>query len=318
METKKALVLSGGSIRGAFQAGAIKEVLNHKFAPQIITGVSVGALNGAYLCHLSGAVPVGSPVNWPELGNDLLRFWRERITRPHDVADQRRTLPLVWQILKGNFQGLLDTTPIDTLVGEVINPRNVANSGLDFYAGALNMHNGEIEYADKHHASLLSYIRASKAIPIMMPHHDINGVPYLDGGMREVAPLKKAIEEGANEIICILCHKQSNAIDLSQEDFNAGNLLQLSERLMSIVVNELVNNDIERAMLYNEIIQDSGKASCTIAGKERHPVKIKVIRPGDNDDFKIDIKDFDTDDINKLILLGERVAQQTMAAPWLS
>jgi predicted acylesterase/phospholipase RssA len=46
MNTKKALVLSGGSVKGAFQAGALKAVFETGYAPEIITGISVGSLNG--------------------------------------------------------------------------------------------------------------------------------------------------------------------------------------------------------------------------------------------------------------------------------
>jgi hypothetical protein len=41
----KALVLSGGSILGAFQAGAIAKVLGDGFVPELVIGTSVGALN---------------------------------------------------------------------------------------------------------------------------------------------------------------------------------------------------------------------------------------------------------------------------------
>ena len=51
---KRALVLSGGSIKGAFQAGAIQQVLNEGFQPDIIHGISVGSLNGSFLVNETG------------------------------------------------------------------------------------------------------------------------------------------------------------------------------------------------------------------------------------------------------------------------
>ena len=63
--------------------------------------------------------------------------------------------------------------------------------------------------------------------------------PYVDGGVREVAPLKRAIDDGAQEIICVVCQPES----LQGVSFLPGNLADFALRLMDIVTNELVNND---------------------------------------------------------------------------
>jgi len=45
----KALVLGGGSVRCAWQAGAIKAVFQKGFVPDRIIGISGGAMNTAFL-----------------------------------------------------------------------------------------------------------------------------------------------------------------------------------------------------------------------------------------------------------------------------
>lgn len=51
----KAFVLSGGSIKGAFQAGVITDLLTSgSFMPDAIYGTSVGSLNGAFLADRAG------------------------------------------------------------------------------------------------------------------------------------------------------------------------------------------------------------------------------------------------------------------------
>ncbi len=53
---KRALVLGGGAIKGAYQAGAIKVLLNKGFAPDHLYGISVGSLNaGPPNCALTRA-----------------------------------------------------------------------------------------------------------------------------------------------------------------------------------------------------------------------------------------------------------------------
>ena len=50
---KKAVVLSGGGAKGGYQIGAWTALRKIGFYPEIITGTSVGALNGALTEHLA-------------------------------------------------------------------------------------------------------------------------------------------------------------------------------------------------------------------------------------------------------------------------
>lgn len=45
--TQKALVLAGGGARGSYQVGVWRALMELDWNPQIITGTSVGGLNGA-------------------------------------------------------------------------------------------------------------------------------------------------------------------------------------------------------------------------------------------------------------------------------
>ena len=48
------LVLAGGSVKGAFQAGVIKALFEKGYRPDAIYGVSAGSLNAAYLVNQLG------------------------------------------------------------------------------------------------------------------------------------------------------------------------------------------------------------------------------------------------------------------------
>lgn len=73
---KKAFVLSGGSIKGAFQADALADLLTSKtFIPDAIYGTSVGSLNGALIADRAGRyVNAGNEVDWVSIGNELQNF----------------------------------------------------------------------------------------------------------------------------------------------------------------------------------------------------------------------------------------------------
>src|SRR5690606_19087284 len=55
-----ALVMSGGGARAAYQAGVLRGILRRypAFAPTILTGVSAGAINAAYLANCDTPFPV--------------------------------------------------------------------------------------------------------------------------------------------------------------------------------------------------------------------------------------------------------------------
>ena len=46
-QRQKALVLAGGGARGSYQVGVWRALMELDWHPQIITGTSVGSLNGA-------------------------------------------------------------------------------------------------------------------------------------------------------------------------------------------------------------------------------------------------------------------------------
>ncbi len=52
---KTALVLSGGGFKGAYEAGAIKALAEAGIVPDVVVGISAGALNGAYVSNLVAA-----------------------------------------------------------------------------------------------------------------------------------------------------------------------------------------------------------------------------------------------------------------------
>jgi len=303
----RALVLSGGSVKGAFQAGAIAEVLARGYVPSAIYGVSVGSLNGAFLAERAGrAVARGKAPNWPKIGEKLEKFWKRKITSFDKIGKKNSAPELAIDILFSDFDGLIDTSPIRTLVRTVIKEENLLQSPVSFSAGVVNVATGDYIEADLGYPNILDYIIASTAIPVLMPISMVAGQPLLDGGLRNVAPFKSAIDDGADEIVCIVCQPSK----VSGENFNQKNLIELSECLMDIIVNETVNNDLEWVEFINQYCPRDGTplTDGPFAGCRFIPTT--VIRPAV--ELPIDLEDFDSDDIQELITLGRNAASQAM------
>lgn len=306
----KILVLAGGSVKGAYQTGVIRAVFEAGFYPDAIYGVSAGSMNASYLVNAMGRQTLENGViDHVESALDLCQFWATNIVTPDSLALRRGTYELGLSAIRRNFEGLLDTTPLREILYNNIHLRNLNASPVSLKVGAVDIINGNMIYADPSYEHFLDYVMASSAIPILMPVVNIGDhkkMAFLDGGMRDVAPVKKAIDDGGDEIVCIACHTRK----LDGGYFPYGNLLALVDRVMDIAVNECLNADLDWAEFRNECLPEDGTCATSGILKGQQRIKLKIIRP--QQPLNIDIQSFDKDDIERLILLGYQQGRDEM------
>ena len=308
------LVLSGGSIKGAFQAGAIEEVLARGVVPSSIHGISVGSLNGGFLADRAGkAVLAGQQPDWPAYGKELGEFWRSQVTSFDVVATKRNIFSLAWSILRGRFNGLVNTDRLRRLINEALSEDALAACPIHFTAGAVDIYSGEIveASASTHSGRMRDYIMASTAIPVMMPFRKVDGRIFVDGGLRDVAPTRAAMRTNTPAICAIVCQERS----LIGCQFAHGNLLKLANRLMEIIVNETVNNDLDRLRQINIIVGQVGRGTLRSArtGREYRYVLPIVIRP--HRALEIEFEHFRPQDITRIYELGKETARKVLEEP---
>lgn len=287
----KILVLAGGSVKGAFQAGVMKALMERGYQPDAVYGVSAGSLNAAYFVNQLGLQVIsGEPISFKDASKDLCEFWETRITSPESLSKPLNIFQLGLSALRKKFKGLVDTKPLRNLMTEVLSIRNLHASPIALKIGAVNIIDGTMYYVDTSEEHFLDYLMASSAVPILMPVVKINGETrrsFLDGGLRDVAPIKKAVDDGASHIVCISCHMES----IEGGHFDSGDLLALVDRVMDIAVNEILNADIKEVMISNTTID------------------IQSIRPPQP--LTIDIQNFNKMDIRRMLELGYQVGQDS-------
>ena len=285
----KILVLAGGSVKGAFQAGVMKAMMERGYQPDAVYGVSVGSLNAAYFVNQLGMQALtGGPISFTDASQDLWDFWETRITSPKSLSKPFNIFQLGLTALRKKFKGLVDTQPLRNLLTEVLSIRNLHASPISLKIGAVNIMDGTVYYVDASEEYFLDYLMASSAVPILMPVVKINGETrrsFLDGALRDVAPIKKAVDDGASHIVCISCHMES----IEGGHFDSGDLLALVDRVMDIAVNEILNADIKEVMISNTTID------------------IQSVRPPQP--LTIDIQNFNKMDIRRMLELGYQVGQ---------
>ncbi len=308
-QIKRALVLSGGSVKGAFQAGAIKAVLEAGFVPDLIYGISVGALNGAFLCAEAGKASLSTaPASWPNIGRSLVDFWKENIRRPADIVDTRWLPTIFMDVMFDSYNGLVDTSPLARLIQKNIPLESLQASPVGLQIGTTNLLDGTLVLVDKASPDFNSYLLASASIPIVMPLTYVGGQPLADGGVREIAPLSPAIKSGASEICAITCQPER----MAGSRFDTKNLVQLIERTFDVMTNAIVDQDLAVARFVNGIVRqtrDSGTGLSTVS--EYREIGILSIRP--DVPLEVGIMSFSTADISNLIESGYETAMEKLA-----
>ena len=186
-QEKIGLVVEGGGMKCAYNAGILDVFLDHQITFDYCIGVSGGAGNVA--SFVAG-----------QRGRNI-RFFTEHIHSPQYFG--------VKSLLKtGNLFGL------QYIYGDLTN--STGKDPLDFPAimrnpaeyevAATNAVTGEAEYFGKEDMKQDDYrpIMASSAIPAACLPVEINGVPYYDGGISDAIPVRRALEKGCDRIVVIL------------------------------------------------------------------------------------------------------------------
>lgn len=201
--------------------------------------------------------------------------------------------------MRKKFSGLYDSQPIDSLIDQTTNLSRLRNNSVKLWVGTVSLPEGKIVYLNQDHPDFKEYVKASKAMPIFMPSIPIGDNLYNDGGLIDSAPLNKAIEEGADEIVVIGTLPKIMDIDAG----NMRELKQLAERVMEIVVWNTLNNDIQGVIRANQRVHETA-----VNHPNKRLTKLTVIRP--EHAINITMTSFSPKDIYEMIQQGRKDAEK--------
>jgi NTE family protein len=185
---KRALILSGGGARGAFQIGVWKYLKEQNWTPDLICGTSVGAINAV-------AIGTGMPLD------HLFQIW----TRYHRPMIYRfRMLRFLANLLFGRpLKPVMDTGPLRKMLSRYLDIEALRKSQIDVIITAVNLLSARLHLFNQDVIDV-DHVMASSAVPIIFPWQPIDGEPYWDGGVMANSPLFPALESGVDEIIVVL------------------------------------------------------------------------------------------------------------------
>ena len=225
-EPKCGLVLSGGGARGAYEAGIVYYLfvdgpreLREAVRFNVLCGTSIGALSVS---------AIASSLHQPSIGvRQFLELWRtlslEQIL--HLKLSDLMSMP-GWLMGRNKREAVFPGEPVRALLDEAIDWEqihvNLANGLVDAVAlSTTQVPTGKTAVfyetsdgrprkfsRDPHvrpvHARLRAeHALASAAIPFVFPPVPIDGIPYVDGGLRQNTPLSPALRLGSDRLLVV-------------------------------------------------------------------------------------------------------------------
>ncbi len=213
---KTGLVLSGGGTRGFAHIGALRALNDNGIFPDIISGVSAGAIIGSFYCD--GKKP-----------DEILDI----LTKHKIFHYLQLTIPK---------QGLVEMTGFEKRLKKNLEAEFFEDLEIPLLIFAVDMNNAKLVKFDA--GKLVKAVKASASIPVLFPPVKIDNIYYSDGGIIENFPIEP-LEELCEEIIGI------NVNPIGYEK-NFANLYKMAERTFHIIIRTRIIERKDRCSLFIE------------------------------------------------------------------
>lgn len=193
---KVGVVLSGGGARGAYQIGVWKALKRLHIKYDIVTGTSVGALNGILFVQkqYKKAYKIWNNINYSFIFGEL---------NGKNIKNDN-----LYKMYASGFisSGGLETSGLQLALNEVFNKNKFFSSKVDFGIVTFNLSKLKHEYFIKKNMNennVKEYVLASASCYPAFKIKQIDNQKYIDGGYYDNLPINLCVEMGAKKIIAI-------------------------------------------------------------------------------------------------------------------
>lgn len=254
---KTALVISGGGSKGSFAVGALKYLVGELGLEfDVLSGTSTGALIAPLLAAQGkGALPT------------LEREYTS--VRTSDILGGS----LIWRVITGQ-PSFHHSDPLRRRIEQNLTDavfRQILDSGRQLVVATTNLKTGALVYhqtgapipsADTvvpvtRREHLVAAMLASATIPVAMQPIEVEGGagradPFVDGGVREYAPIEVAIDAGAVDVCCLILAPEMKVRPEYAKRY--GNVLDVLQRTIDLLSQEVGESDVKLSQLYTRAV----------------------------------------------------------------
>ncbi len=235
------LILEGGGMRGAFTAGVLDAFLNNNIHFDSVYGVSAGASNGA--SYVARQFQRNKKVFVDYVGK-YSYFSPVNIFTQHNLLDV--------ELLFNTYPNIL--IPFDYETFE--------SSPSKFYSVLTDCITGKPVYLERGNFSredfMMKVLAGSNSLPLLSPAVSLNGRFYLDGGISDSIPVRRAEHDGCNKNIIILTREPG----YRKKESSLNRLVNIVYRKWPEMTSRFENrhNEYNNAVEYCEQAEKEGRA----------------------------------------------------------
>lgn len=278
------LILSGGGARGAYEVGVLEYIFS-EFADargntpkvDLISGTSVGAVNGAFVASAIGDIP--SAVK------QLVSIWTD-LELPQVLGFGLRQAAGLYRVLlggSGHARGVFDPAPLSALVGRNVRWRRLRQNLRTGTLRALTVsttHVGTgqpVIFVDAApgvgipkslglHALVRRarigqhHVLASAAIPLIFPAVEIGDEIHCDGGLRLNTPMGPSIHLGMNRLLVVGLSTPHAPDRRAVQDGKFPGATYMLGKVLNAFLLDHVNTDLLEVQRINDFLHDGIRA----------------------------------------------------------
>jgi len=328
-----AVVLAGAGARGAYEAGFVATLLPHlRPRPKIFVGTSAGAINAALLASVAHR-------DAGEARDEIIKRWksikRDRVLAPIAPSIAGALIQYLGALFLGSSppDGILGTAPLLASLGDksLIDWRQIHDNIKEGSAEVLAVVATEsgsgrskvfYEKTPKKADPIATdedqaidyiplpltpdHVRASAAIPVLFPpvllDYSSGQRFFIDGGVRLNAPLKPALQFGAEGVVVISTDPRRYGTSDAVDGERAPSVLDQLLQVMRGIFADRMIEDIRVLLARNAAVVD---------GRKDRP----VTTPAENDKY-IPLIFGGPNDQDRVGNVAARAVRQILRSPW--
>lgn len=275
-----ALVLPGGGARAAYQVGVLRAIAEMlpPGAPtpfRVITGTSAGAINATVLASHATHFNLGVR----RLSHVWSNFTTDKVFRSDWGTVTRTSLHWMSALTLGGLRGrnprsLLDNEPLRELLSNHVRVERIAGGIADgaldavgvtasgyssaravtFFQGASHLKSWLRPRREGRREALgVPHLMASTAMPFIFPAEAVGNQYYIDGAVREAAPLSAAVHLGADRLLVIGARDEHTRV-APEPDMPPPTFGQIAGYMLDTIFLDGLYADLERLTRINQIV----------------------------------------------------------------
>ncbi len=281
LNSKNALVLTGGGARAAYQVGVLSAIAkflprNHGIPFPILSGTSAGAVNATSLaCYASCFRLSVKKLEWAWKNFNISSVYHSDPIRVFSHISRGMLASFQADYANKTPRSLLNNAPLRQLLNQILDFKRIDNNIARGYLSAVsitasNYSNGDsisfyqsnglsepwLRAKRRGEVSQLNteHLMASAAIPLVFPSVKIKNQHFGDGSVHQLSPLSPAIHLGAKKIFVIGVEQPKEPLHVSENNPHPPSSATIAGHLLDSIFADTIHSDLERLKRINDTL----------------------------------------------------------------